>query len=1082
MSDQDTFSGADRHGVLLSPVALPLIKTKIRIPRRREDLLPRRRLLNFFHSNLDCKLILISAPAGFGKTSLLTDLAHDSDLPVCWYTLDRFDRDLHTFVEYLVASISFRFPEFGRRSRTYLQQAADLGSNLYPLVATIVQEIYDTIPEYFFLVLDDHHTVEDQEQINTFLDLFLTYIDENCHMIIASRTLPVLPNLSLLVARRQAAGLSIDELRFTPQEIQFLARQNYDLELDLRQASNLAERTGGWVTGLLLTSAHHWAEARDQVAVRGRINVDLYDYLSRQVLDRQPSGLRDFLQASSVLEEFAPDLCAALGIKDAPSFMEQVRMRNLFVVEFEGEQGQLRYHDLFRDFLRDSLYQEDRDRYLELTLRAARAYRARGEWERAVSRYLALEQYGPVSEILHSVGRNLFEAGRWDTLAGWIDALPEAESTAHPQIVVHRAKIDMERGHYDQALALFQQAQDAFHAQGDVDGRAQTMAMKGYVLRFQGSYGQAIEQGREALALIDDASPKGQALKALVHKNVGICHLRLGELSRGREALEQARQYFEGAEGHYDAAQVHHDLGLCHELMGDLEGAATHYRAALARWQTLGNPAPWANTLNGLGVVYALQGRYTEAAQTLDEALARTREAGDPRVEAFVRASQGDLLRDLGAYEQARQAYEDALGVAGRARVGFILTYAWNAMGKLACLMGDLEQAAVHLTQAMALAREHGSDYETGFCHASLGLLAVEQEDLAGAVEHLERAIAIFEGGGFQRDLALAYLYRAYAAFRAGDEEAARADLGRSLALADRLGFDEFLVVEGNRLEPLLRRAPTWDLDVDHVSDLLERIEAHKDRLAEQSETRVEVERPPVLKIYALGQPQVELGGEDIQWTTVQSRDLLFCLLQYPQGLRKEEVGALFWPDHPPRRLDGIFRSSLYRLRRAIFRDVVVFEDGLYHFSREANYWFDVQAFEQLLDQAGQAAVPEAEIDLLEQALDLYRGDYLEGAYADWCALERERLRERRLNALEALAGLHAGRGDFQHAIDEYQRLVTHDPYREPAYRELMRCHYRLGDRVSAVRHYQSCAEILREDLGLDPSDETEELYQRIIA
>jgi DNA-binding SARP family transcriptional activator len=218
-----------------------------------------------------------------------------------------------------------------------------------------------------------------------------------------------------------------------------------------------------------------------------------------------------------------------------------------------------------------------------------------------------------------------------------------------------------------------------------------------------------------------------------------------------------------------------------------------------------------------------------------------------------------------------------------------------------------------------------------------------------------------------------------------------------------------------------------------------------------------------------------------VQWTTIQSRDLFFCLLQHRHGLRKEELGNIFWPDHPPRKLDGIFRSTLYRLRRAVYRDAVIFEDGRYSFRWDCDYWLDIEAFEQSLAKAEASADPKEQLVALQAALDLYQGDYLEGVYDDWSSLERQRLREKYLAALETVAGLHAGRGSLQQAVEEYQHLVVADPYREPAHRELMRCYYRLGDRAAAIRQYQSCVKLLREELGLSPSHETEELYLQII-
>jgi ATP/maltotriose-dependent transcriptional regulator MalT len=260
----------------------PLIQTKIQIPLRRSDNIVRSRLVKHIHANMDRKLIIISAPAGYGKTSMLLDFANDTDLPVCWYTIDSFDKDLRIFLEYLIAAIELQFPGFGSRSRKILSQTKDPDRNIYPIVATIVQEIHEHIPEYFILVLEDHHTIENQDQINEFLDLFVSFIDENCHLILTSRGLPALPNLSLLIARQQTSGMGIEDLRFTPPEIQELAQQTHNLRISLSQAEVLARRTGGWITGLQLTDSSAWKQA-SKAEYLEQLSPHIYDYLSKQV-------------------------------------------------------------------------------------------------------------------------------------------------------------------------------------------------------------------------------------------------------------------------------------------------------------------------------------------------------------------------------------------------------------------------------------------------------------------------------------------------------------------------------------------------------------------------------------------------------------------------------------------------------------------------------------------------------------------------------------------------------------------------------------------------------------------------------
>lgn len=1063
--------------------AVPLIGTKIQVPRRRADLLVRNRLVNFIHGHLDCKLIVISAPAGFGKTSLLTDFAQDTELPVCWYALDSFDRDLTVFIEYLISAIARLFPKFGQRSRDFLKEVTDPSGNLYPMVATLVQDIYDNIPEYFVLVLDDHHTVEAQEQINEFLDLFVSYVDENCHVILASRTLPALPNLALLVARRQAVGMSVDELRFTALEVQALAQQNHGLALSLEQAAILARQTDGWITGLLLMAVPHWQRAQKAVPSREQISINLHDYFSEQVLDQQPPALRDFLLASSVLDELSPELCeAVLGIDLAGDLIAQLRSRNLFVMEFEEADSGLRYHDLFRDFLQSSLRSQSKTRFVELTRRAAKAYGRRGEWERAISRYFMLQDYESAAGIVEELANPLFGKGRWDTLANWIDQLPESTLGERPHLLVHRARILSERGDHSYALELYQRAEHAFEAKGDRAGAARVLATRSSLSRFQGRYAEGIAQCNRVLDMVSGATAPEKYAMALAHRNVGLCQIRLGQLTEGLEALQRALTLYEELDDAYNVGLVHHDLGLGHELACDLTRALDHYRDALQRWEQLGSLSPWSNTLNGIGVVYYLQARYKDARLHLKDALEKAQQAGDMRVAAFSWASLGDLHCDMGAYDTARQSYTKGLEVANRAGVGFIVTYTLDALGNALRLQGDRDQAREHLHKALQQAQEHKSTYEIEMCRVSLGILAAEEGELAGARQQLDHAIDFYRSAGYQQELARALLHRANFALLAGEHGVALAVLEEALATVTQVGFDQFLVVEGQRLQHLLHFAVDQGVRMDMLPDVLQRIEAHRALVDARPKPVIQEEHEPSLKIYALGQPQVELDGQIVKWPVATSRDIYFFLLQYPQGLRKEQIGDVFWPDHDPDRLDGVFRSYLYRLRRALFRQSVVYEDGLYRCNRSIDCWYDVEVWEKLLDGAGQSASPDERIDLLEKALTLYRGDYLEEVYADWSDLERQRLRERYLLALETLAGLYADRRKLKRAVELYTGLLNEDSYREVGHRELMRCYYRQGNRAAAIKQYWACVEILSEELGLSPAAQTEALYLKIIA
>ena len=225
--------------------SLPISRTKLLIPQRRRELLSRPRLLDLLSELLDFRLIIIAAPAGYGKTSLLIDFASNFDWPVCWLALDPLDNDPVRFLSHFVMSIRQQFPDFGEEAINMLKSTPADQLNADYLISALTNDIYDQIAEHFVIVLDDYHLVNANPEIDQFLSDFIQRADDNCHIAITSRKLLTLPDLPLMVARAQVGGLSVEELAFQPAEIQKLYSQMFDKDIDLREAEEISAACEG---------------------------------------------------------------------------------------------------------------------------------------------------------------------------------------------------------------------------------------------------------------------------------------------------------------------------------------------------------------------------------------------------------------------------------------------------------------------------------------------------------------------------------------------------------------------------------------------------------------------------------------------------------------------------------------------------------------------------------------------------------------------------------------------------------------------------------------------------------------------
>jgi LuxR family maltose regulon positive regulatory protein len=1064
------------------PETSTVMITKVLLPRKQPGLLHRQRLVDFIHEHIDRKLILVSASAGYGKTSLLVDFAHDADLPVCWYSVDEADHDPRVFLEYLMASICQQFPDFGRRTKSALATMAEANGQLKTLVSALVNDIHD-IPDYFAVIIDDYHFVDESQEVNTLVDELLRYLPENCHLIISSRTLPHL-TFSRLIARQESVGLSTSELRFTTSEIQTLLKQAHNLDISDEQAQELARESEGWITGILLTTHTIWQGLiRSMVQARG-VGGQMYDYLADNVFGQQPPEIQRFLKDSSILREMSPALCDAL--LDSRHSLEMLRLiekRNLFISRLEGTEPWYRYHHLFQKFLQEKLRLEEPERFNALHCQAAKLLQRMGNHEEAIRHYLQAGAYAEAVKAIQRVAEATFKAGRWETLASWIDSLPDEIVRSNPDLPWFRARVYTEVGHLSKALASFDLARAGFQKRGDKAGMSRVLVRRAIALRFAGRVEEAIKDCESVISDLDGRHP---SIAAMAHKNLGICHGIQGDHHKCTTELEKALQLYEQCGDEHNLALTRQDLGIVQWKIGNLARADLELERAIEYWRRVGNARALAMALNNMGVRQHCRGRYSEALETLEEALAAIRKASFLRVEAHILASLGDVHRDLGDLRQALDLYQQALKTARQADEVVLEIYALNAMSEAHRLAGELEKAWELARASLAASQTQRFSFHAGLAQLSLGMIRYERGEAQEALGWLEKARQRMERSGAKHELARVHFHLAQAHFLLKEFQSARRHLLQFLALTDELGYDQFIAVEARRARPLIQYAASRHLGGDRFAQIMEKIEEIPAKGKISSSLATTVSAPlPRLEIRALGTPQILKDGAPVgkgEWQTAMAEELFFYLLAHPNGQPREQITDVFWPDLPPARAKSTFHSTVYRLRRATHMEILAFDrsSGTYGLNPEAHYWYDVEEFERLSEVALGSGGSRAKA--LRQAIALYRGEYMEGFYSDWCLPKRRILEEQYLGALSELAPWCMNRGSYDEALELCEKALQKDSYREGVYRLMMRCYSLLGQPSRVTQVYQRCATVLGEELGMEPAAETVVLYQELMA
>ena len=519
----------------------PLLATKLHAPRRRPGVVQRQRLGNRLAAAEAASVTLVSAPAGFGKTTLLAEWFCTPDnegSATPWLSLDSADNDPAVFWTYAIAAIQTAAPQVGASALIALQASQPLTT----VVAALLNDLYD-LADRLVVVLDDYHVI-DSTDIHESIAYLIDHAPPSFHLVLASRSDPPFP-LARLRARGQLSEIRAADLRFTHEEATSYLNDTMGLQLADGDVDSLGARTEGWIAALQLAA----------LSLQGRDDVDRFienftgddrfvvDYLVEEVLDRQSETIRSFLLQTSVLDRLTGGLCDAVTLgTDGRATLEQLDRSNLFVVALDDRRHWYRYHHLFADVLHARLVHEDPDLIDELHRRASAWYSANGEPAAAIEHAMAGHHVDDAARLIELAAPMMRQSRQEGTLRRWLEALPDEVFGNRPVLAISLVGARMATGDSTGAESLLQLVEQALDRSEpppivfDVAMfdrlPAQVLVQRAGLALLAGDLDRTIAHASRALALVEptDHLRRGSAtaLLALAHWTAGDLDLAVG--------------------------------------------------------------------------------------------------------------------------------------------------------------------------------------------------------------------------------------------------------------------------------------------------------------------------------------------------------------------------------------------------------------------------------------------------------------------------------------------------------------------------------------------------------------------------
>lgn len=1055
-----------------------VLHSKLQAPQIKAKTLYRQRLVDLLAQNMHKKLIVLCAGAGYGKTTLLSQLISSKKFPYMYYHLEHSDAAPAAFFSYLIAGMRALYPEFGKKTER-LGQFFNAPQRYFSIiVGTFINEIMLYVKKDTYLILEDYHALYPSEQIENILAYLLDHLPEHLHLIITSRVaLPL--SVSQLRARGELFELGNQHLRFTKEEIRELFSMVYAGTLKESELEWIREHSEGWPTSLrlILQSAAYFEDEKSTGYIRKiledyyRSQSNIFNYFAQEIFNKETKRTRQFLIDCAPLEWLTPELCNAVTKRrNAAALLGSLTTRNAFLVRIPGVG--YRFHNLFRDFLISKI--TDKQRTKRGYRRAGDFHLKEGRPEEAVRFYLLAEYYGKASSIIQNIGAGWIRQGKSGILCSYIEMIPKPFRLQRPSLLMTYAQSLMYVGRPEEAKNNCLRAVQLFKRQSKVKKKyADALYTLGGMYLNLGKFDAAKRWYKKAL----DVCPKSARLtRAAILNSIGSVHTAIGgrHLGIGTKYFQQALKIAQRNDFKSLEASILNNWGMNDFRAGNLEHAYSILSKIVPLLVDHYTPGCGAGFFNAsrFGI---LLGYYEEAKSILDSGIKICSTYDDIWSMASLWYGYALLYHEIGDLKRATSYIAKALEMSEK--LGHVqgIIKALNETSQIEIIAGKLSDAERDLSKAWVL-KGSKTDIEAIPLLLTDAKLKTAQGKYADAEAILVDAIHLSQKlhHSLYSFMLMYELSKVY--YMQGNLEQAFDALDKVVTLSRSKGYD-YLLLNTFRHE-------TWMLQYIRKDNKNAQYVVSAIKKSQLSIHWIDVD--------FFGVPRIFIDDTEVldsAWRTIKAKKLLcYLLLRRNEQTTRDTLIEALWPDASPSSGSDNLRKAIQYVRETIKPfagegdEVIASSKGVFSASAQSSVWIDTEEFEQLVAQAKQMEPNKTALKvILEKALALYQGDFATGWYEPWAEDLRRHYQHLYEECLNMMARYYTENNKPKDAMTWFKRLVDVNFLDEEYHRSLMKIYAQLGKYKEIRQDFENLKKELYKELKTEPQEKTTRLYKSLV-